>query len=374
MRRWIVFLPSGNGSLGHVLRRYWNFRSARPKPAKESAMVDESRERGGRSPTSRSVLVVALALMATLCLGWQVYAQPSGGASGEVAAKVNGTPITTVELNRTFLAHVQVPYSAVQDDPRAKQLLHQILDNLIDRELLLQEAKSSKAAVAPQEIDAELQKLMERFPSKEAFEQALSSQNFTLEAVKKDIQDQILRQQVVKKEILDKVNVNPDQFQPFYEQNKNKYVEEEQVHVRHILFKVPQDTSAADEEKLKKKANDVLKRAKKGEDFAALAKQFSEDGSRESGGDLGFFARGRMVGPFEEAAFALKPGQISDLVRTQFGYHIIKVEERKPGRSLPYEEAKEQVKEDLTREQTFARYQEYMGGLRNKASIEILLP
>jgi peptidyl-prolyl cis-trans isomerase C len=336
-------------------------------------MVDEARKRGGRSP-ARRVLMVFFALVAALGLGWKAHAQPSGGPSGEVAAKVNGTPITTLELNRTFLAHVQVPYSTVQDDPRAKQLLRQILDNLIDRELLLQEAKSSKASVAPQEIDAELQKLVERFPSKEAFEQALSSQNFTLEAVKKDIQDQLLRQQIVKKEILDKVNVRPDQFQPFYEKNKDKYVEEEQVHARHILIKVSQDTSAADEEKLKKKANDVLKRAKKGEDFAALAKQFSEDGSRDSGGDVGFFARGRMVGPFEEAAFALKPGQTSDLVRTQFGYHIIKVEERKPGRSLSYAEAKEHVKEDLTREQTFARYQDYMAGLRSKASIEILLP
>jgi len=318
--------------------------------------------------------MVFFALVAALGLGGKAAAQPSGGASGEVAAKVNGTSITTLELNRTFLTHVQVPYSMVQDDPRAKQLLRQILDNLIDRELLLQEAKSSKASVAPQEIDAELQKLVERFPSKEAFEQALSSQNFTLEGVKKDIQDQLLRQQVVKKEILDKVNVRPDQFQPFYEKNKDKYIEEEQVHARHILIKVSQDTNAADEEKFKKKATDVLKRAKKGEDFAALAKQFSEDGSRESGGDLGFFARGRMVGPFEEAAFALKPGQMSDLVRTQFGYHIIKVEERKPGRSLSYAEAKEHVKEDLTREQTFARYQDYMAGLRSKASIEILLP
>jgi peptidyl-prolyl cis-trans isomerase C len=323
------------------------------------------------------VLAVSFALLAALYLGWKAHAQPSqpaGGASGEVAAKVNGIPITTLELNRTFQAQVQVPYSMVQDDPRAKQLLHQILDKLIDRELLLQEAKSSKATVAPQEVDAELQKLVERFPSKEAFDQALSSQNFTLEGVKKDIQDQLLRQQVVKKEILDKVNVRPDQYQPFYEKNKDKYVEEEQVHARHILIKVPQGASAADEEKLKKKADDVLKRAKKGEDFAALAKQFSEDGSRESGGDLGFFARGRMVGPFEEAAFALKPGQISDLVRTQFGYHIIKVEARKPGRPLSYEEAKEQVKEDLTRQQTFSRYQEYVASLRSKASIEVLLP
>jgi peptidyl-prolyl cis-trans isomerase C len=81
-----------------------------------------------------------------------------------------------------------------------------------------------------------------------------------------------------------------------------------------------------------------------------------------------------MVGAFEEAAFTLKPGQVSDLVRTQFGYHIIKVDERKPAKSLSYDEAKEQVQEDLTREQTLSRYEEYMAGLRSKASIEVVMP
>ena len=183
----------------------------------------------------------------------------------------------------------------------------------------------------------------------------------------------MLRQQLVKKEILDKVNVSAGDVQTFYDKNKDKYVEEEQVRARHILIKVPPEASPADDAKLKGKADDALKRAKQGEDFATLATQLSDDGSKENGGDLGFFPHGRMVPAFEEAAFALQPGQMSEVVRTQFGYHIIKVEERKTGRALGFEEAKAQVKDDLTQQQTYERYRQYMAGLRSKAKVEVLL-
>jgi peptidyl-prolyl cis-trans isomerase C len=319
-------------------------------------------------------IFVLLALL--LLMAWAVRAQPVGvgGAPDEVVAKVNGVPISTLELNRSFLAHVQVPYSSVQEDPRAKEVLRQILDSLIDRELLLQQAKSKKITVTPQQVDSQMQQLAQRFPSPEAFEQALTAQNVTRDTVKKDVEGQLLRQQLVKKEILDKVQVSARDVQTFYDKNKDKYVEEEQVRARHILVSVPKEASTADDAKLKGKADEALKRAKKGEDFAVLAKELSDDGSKQNGGDLGFFPRGRMVGPFEETAFALQPNQISEVVRTQFGYHVIKVEERKTGRALAFAEAQEQVKEDLTREQTYERYQQYVGGLRGKAKVEVLLP
>jgi peptidyl-prolyl cis-trans isomerase C len=326
-----------------------------------------------RSQSRRRDLTIFLILALLMLMAWAVRSQPAGGSLGDVAAKVNGVPITALDLNRSFQAHVQVPYSAVQEDPRAKEVLRQILDNLIDRELLLQQAKSLKMAVPPQQVDAQMQQLVQRFPSQEAFEQALTAQNFTVDALKKDVEGQLLRQQLVKKEILDKVNVKDRDIQNFYDKNKNKYVEAEQIRARHILIKVPQEVSPADDAKLKSKADEALNRAKKGEDFAALAKELSDDGSKESGGDLGFFPRGRMVPGFEEAAFALQPGQMSEVVRTQFGYHIIKVEERKAGRALAFDEAKEQVKEDLTREQTYERYQQYMASLRNKAKVEVLI-
>jgi peptidyl-prolyl cis-trans isomerase C len=342
-------------------------------------MYQDDGVHGARRPSRRRDLSILLMLALLMLTAWAVRAQPAGSAPGgvaaeDIAAKVNGVPITTLELNRSFTAHVQVPYSAVQEDPRAKEVLRQILDNLIDRELLLQQAKSLKMTVTPQQVDAQVQQLAQRFPSQDAFEQALTAQNVTVDAVKKDVEGQLLRQQLVKKEILDKVNVSARDVQTFYDKNKDKYVEADQVRVRHILVKVPQDVSPADDAKLKGKADEALRRAKKGEDFATLAKELSDDGSKESGGDLGFFPRGRMVPAFEEAAFALQPGQISEVVRTQFGYHIIKAEERKTGRALPFDEAKDRVKEDLTREQTYARYQQYVGGLRSKAKVEVLLP
>jgi peptidyl-prolyl cis-trans isomerase C len=290
-----------------------------------------------------------------------------------VAATVNGVPITTRELNRSFQAYVQVPYATVQEDPRAKEVLRQVLDNLIDRELLLQRAKSLKMAVPEQQVDTQMQQLQKRFPSQEAFEKVLTEQNLTLDAVKKDVEGQLLRQQLVQKEILDKVKVSAGEVQTFYDKNKGKYVAEEQVRARHILIKVPPEASPADDAKLKSKADGALSRAKQGEDFAALATELSDDGSRESGGDLGFFPRGRMVPAFEEVAFTLQPGQTSEIVRTQFGYHIIKVEERKTGRALSFDEAKTQVKDDLTQQQTYERYQRYMAGLRSKAKVEVLL-
>jgi peptidyl-prolyl cis-trans isomerase C len=324
-----------------------------------------------RSPQRDLTILLMLALL--VLIAWAVRAQPAGSASDDIAAKVNGVSITTIELNRSFQAHVQVPYSMVQEDPRAKEVRRQLLDNLIDRELLLQQAKSLKMSVTPQQVDTQLQQLRQRFPSEDAFEQALTAQNFTLDSVKKDVESQLLRHQVMKKEILDKVNVSARDVQTFYDKNKDKYVEEEQVRARHILIKVPQDVSPADEAKFKGKADEALNRAKQGEDFGGLAKELSDDGSKESGGDLGFFPRGRMVPPFEEAAFALQPGQISEVVRTQFGYHVIKAEERKAGRMLAFDEAKTQVKEDLTREQTYARYQQYIAALRGKAKVEMLL-
>lgn len=337
-------------------------------------MVRRHTWRHDRRLLSATVVSGLLMLGAALLIMGVGLPQAGEASSEEVAAKVNGAPITTQELTRSFQAHVQIPYAAVEDDPRAQAVLRQVLDNLIDRELLLQEAKTLQMTVPPQQIDAELQQLIERFPSKEAFDEVLTTQNVTVDAVKKDMEEQLLRRQLMKQEIFDKVRVNPKEYQTFYEKNKDKYREEEQVHARHILIKVAPDATQGDEDKLKKRADDALKRAKKGEDFANLAKEFSEDGSKDKGGDLGFFARGQMVEEFEAAAFATKPGQVSDLVRTQFGYHIIKVEEHKPAKTLSFEEAQDQVEEDVRREYTFARYQEYVGGLRNKANIEVLLP
>ena len=148
-----------------------------------------------RGRSRRHDLMILLMLALLMLMAERVRSQPAAGSGADVAAKVNGVPITTLELNRSFQAHVQVPYSTVQEDPRAKEVLRQILDNLIDRELLLQRAKSLKMAVPAQQVDTQMQQLLQRFPSKEAFDQALMAQNLTLDSVKKEVESQLLRQQ-----------------------------------------------------------------------------------------------------------------------------------------------------------------------------------
>ncbi len=166
-----------------------------------------------------------------------------------------------------------------------------------------------------------------------------------------DVKNSILAQELLKKEIQAKVKITDEEVKEYYEKNKDKFKEPEQVKARHILIKVD---SNADERKWKEaeeKAKQIKERIEKGEDFAKLAKEFSDDpGTKNRGGELGFFAKGRMVPEFEAAAFALKPGEVSDPVKTAFGYHIIQTLEKKSAKQKEFNQVKEQIRQMLKRE------------------------
>jgi len=291
----------------------------------------------------------------------------------DAAAQVNGKKITYQELDNEFLSRTRVPFDKVQDDPQAQQARKDLLQQLIDGELVLEQAERQKLTVTPQAVDEQVKGIRARFPSEEAFKKALSANGLTAERLKANIKKGMLRQQLLNKEVLEKVSVSPKEVETFYNEHKDTYVQEEAVHARHILIKVAPDASPENDQKAKERAQAVLTKAKKGEDFSKLAAQNSEDSTKDNGGDLGYFGRGRMVKPFEDTAFALKAGQISDPVRSQFGYHIIKVDDRREAKRLSFAEAKEQVEKDLTREKARVRYGEYVAGLREKAKITVNL-
>jgi peptidyl-prolyl cis-trans isomerase D len=140
-----------------------------------------------------------------------------------------------------------------------------------------------------------------------------------------------------------RAQVTPAEVDRYYNQNIQQFQTPEQVRASHILLK----TDGKNEEDVRKQAEEILKKARAGEDFAALARQYSEDTSKDQGGDLGLFGRGRMVPEFETAAFAMQPGQISDLVKSQYGYHIIKVTERKEATTTPLEQVRPQIQQQL---------------------------
>jgi len=322
---------------------------------------------------TRRFVVLALALAFGLTGSPWSPGSAAPPPAQDAAAQVNGRKITYQELDNEFLSRTRVPFDKVQDDPQAQQARKDLLQQLIDGELVLEQAERQKLTVTPQAVDEQVKGIRARFPSEEAFKKALSANGLTAERLKANIKKGMLRQQLLNKEVLEKVSVSPKEVETFYNEHKDTYVQEEAVHARHILIKVAPDASPENDQKAKERAQAVLTKAKKGEDFSKLAAQNSEDSTKDNGGDLGYFGRGRMVKPFEDTAFALKAGQISDPVRSQFGYHIIKVEDRREAKRLSFAEAKEQVEKDLTREKARVRYGEYVAGLREKAKITVNL-
>lgn len=319
------------------------------------------------------VLSLTLAFGAVLSARGSVSAEAPPSSEQKIAASVNGNTITYEDLDTEFHARTRVPFESVQDDPRAKTLRKQILEQLIDEELLLGEAKRQKLQVTTEMVDERFENIQGRFPSPEAFSKALDSRGITAQKLKANIHNGLLRQQIIDQQVLQKVSVSSEELQSFFREHKDDYVQEETVHARHILFRVAEDALPEDDQKAKIRANAVLGRAKKGEDFAGLAQEFSEGPTKDRGGDLGYFGRGKMVKPFEDAAFGLKVGEISNPVRTKFGYHIIKVEDRKKAKRLSYEEAEVQVRQKVTEDKAIALYREYVTTLRSKAKVTVNL-
>ena len=186
------------------------------------------------------------------------------------------------------------------------------------------------------------------------------------------ITDNYIAIEYLKKEVANKVEVSEEDIKAYYESHKDEFKTPEMVRSRHILIKTDPSASDNDKKKAKEKAEEILKKIKAGEDFAKLASDVSDDtGSKTKGGELGFFTKGRMVKPFEDAAFSLKPGEVSGIVETQFGYHIIKVEEKKEPGMEPFDTAKEKIKQKLLQERTKAKVTEFLEKAMKEANIEV---
>jgi peptidyl-prolyl cis-trans isomerase C len=168
--------------------------------------------------------------------------------------------------------------------------------------------------------------------------------------------------------------VTPAQIDDFYKQNPEQFQQAESVHASHILISFPQNADAAAKQAARAKAETILKDVKAGKDFATLAKANSQDpGSAPNGGDLGFFQRGQMVPAFDEAAFKLAPGEVSELVETNFGYHIIKVAEKQAPRTVPLDEVRPQVQQFLEGQNRQTQTQAFVQTLRTKGKVEIFI-
>lgn len=179
--------------------------------------------------------------------------------------------------------------------------------------------------------------------------------------------DEHLAKGYVQKNILSKVKVTDKDVEEYYKNHIKEFEKPESVRVRHILIGFKGDISDDEKKKLRKKAEDILRKAKDGNDFAKLASEYSDDpGSKAKGGDLGYFPRGNMVPEFENAAFSLKPGEISDIVETPYGYHIIKLEDKKAAETPAFDSVKDQAKIKATQAEEQKKINEFIEKARKE--------
>jgi parvulin-like peptidyl-prolyl isomerase len=254
------------------------------------------------------------------------------------------------------------------------EVLRGVLDQLVAYHLLAQESRARKLAVADTDVDARLADIRKGFPTEEAFKQGIAAQGMTFEQLKSQAKTSLEVAKVIETEVNSKVAVQDPEVKGFYDQNLERFKQGDTVHAAHILIGLPQGATAEQKTEARTRAAAVLKTVKAGGDFATLARANSSDqGSAQNGGDLGFFPKGQMTPAFEEAAFKLKPGTVSALVETPFGFHIIKVIERRAPRTATFVEVSGQIKDFLTRGQQEQKLEQFVEQVKAKGKIEILV-
>lgn len=295
-----------------------------------------------------------------------------------VVARVNGVDIKKEELLRQgdeMRMRMMQATRGQQVPPLDAGFYRQILDGMVAQTLIVQDAKKQGITASDQEVTAQVDTIRKQFPDAATFQKALASQGMTEKALQDNMREQVVIQKYMTTKVLNSVTVDDAAARQFYEQNKDKMQRPERAHLRHILVRVAPNATDDDKQKARAKAEDLLKRAKGGEDFGKLAAENSDDpGSKAQGGDLSWVMPGQMVPPFDKAGFALtKPNELSPVVETQFGYHIIQLLERQAGSTVPFEEAKGRITQMLKQQQAGQKLEAHVEQLKKQGKVETFI-
>jgi peptidyl-prolyl cis-trans isomerase C len=283
-------------------------------------------------------------------------------AEETVVAVVNGTKITMKDLEAQVdrLIPRATFHRSVPEEKR-KRYYKQALDEIINRELMYQDALESGMKPEKEKVDAQIQKMKTRFKSDEDYKAALEKEGIKEDIVRSQIEKELLVQQINEKKVNETSRMSEKQLEEYYDKNMSKFKQPESMKLRIISMKDEQ------------KAKDILEKIKGGDDFGELAYNFSEDSYRVKSGDIGYIHKGRMLPEIETAALKLKTGDVSDLIKTEDSWFIIKVEDKKPEQQLTFAEVKDKLRKELETEKSRQLSEKFIADLKAKAKIEILL-
>lgn len=305
-------------------------------------------------------------LVATL-----VPAAAAAPPAEDAVARVNGQAI----LRRDFDLAVQLQFrgrAASLGLEELRAIRGKVLERLIESELLHQRASKGGVEVREADVEAELKSTQEAFGSAEAFAAVLRENGVGEAEFRAQIRRSLRITRFVDREIAGDITIGAEDLRRYYDQNPREMTRQERVRVRQILIRAPADPPAA-RAAGRQKIEAILKELRSGQDFADLARRHSEGPEAGRDGDAGWLTRGAAPLPIERAVFQLRAGEVSDIVETRIGFHLLRVEERQAAGPIPFDDAKEAIRARLVTREREARIKDYVAGLSEKAHIERLL-
>ncbi len=289
-----------------------------------------------------------------------------------VLAHVNSEDVTKADFER-LLRNIELNNRGPVPADRRNEIYRKVLDELVTYTLLKQEAKARNFTATDAEVEEQMKAMRQAARTEEGFKKALAERKMTIERLRSDARTELSIAKMMNAQVASGTEATDVEVKDFYDKNPDRFKRPETVRASHILLRIDPAADDATKKQTRAKIDDVLKRAKGGEDFAKLAQQNSQDGSAPQGGDLGYFPKEKMVPAFADVAFALKTGEISDVVTTQFGVHIIKMTDRKAAGTVPLEEVSPQVRQFLTEQKKQQQAQAFIAQVRQKSKIEVLI-
>ncbi len=292
-----------------------------------------------------------------------------------VAAVVNNDIITLSELQKRAapeITRVAQESSGTERSQKQSLVMKKALDAMIDEKLVDSELRELKVSIGDKEVDAAVEEVKKSYNlTDEQLSLAVAKEGLTLTEYREQMRKQIARYKLINEKVRKNIKVSEADVKSEYDRMMRSEGEDYEVHIRHILIAVSRSAPQPQVEEARRKATAIAVEARQpGVDFAELAKKRSEGSSSSDGGDLGFFKRGTMVPEFEKVAFSLKTGEVSDPVRTQFGWHVLKLEEIRKLGMKPLAEVRPEIEERLRRQQAERLTTQYMETLRNAAVVE----
>ena len=316
----------------------------------------------------KKISLLALLTVLLFSTTVEVYAIEIG-----IAATVQGTEISEKKLQQAIDSYLQqegTNVAAIRDPRRFKEVRAKVLDVLIGQELLWQAATRDNTIADDTEVDQAFRQFQAKYDDDLTFGIKLQDGGYTKTTFYEDIRRRISVQKWIDKFVKNELTVSVAEVHSFYLENGNQFMQAEEIRARHILIKVESGASDEARENAYALLTGIRQEIETGADFAALAKQKSQGSSAANGGDLGYFARGQMVAPFEAAAFALAPGEVSGIVETRFGFHLIQLVDRKPPVQYAEKDLSEKIRTHLLQQKYQRAVEDAVARLTAAALIE----